>query len=566
MVNPKYEKLKITSLDETKLRKNIGLNAQKKRRKKNYELEIQILKHIIKNGPKSPFGTSIDLNVSNSLSSKTFRSMKSKNHIHAVKSEKISGGERSYYNLTQSGVEWIFEKGNLSFEEFWSLLFVIYNEDNNLKKLESIELLIKRFEKSKKIERNYFFVYDHFKDIVGLPEIVYTKEKWNQIKPLLENEILKKSKNNIDEGILSELDAKRIITNTDDFKNKTKIIFSPFGDILLAYYCYSEISNMREKFKFNLVRNRFLEKYPNVFSKWDLIKKITGLTDTSMLHCFLCLHLEKSKNIFKDYDSKMKMYANNDFDEDVELLRLFYYMQKHMKFQIRREETAANVIFKDWAWKNNVLRVLFNEHGYPTKYVKILAHVGLKTQSKLMIKNMLTVESQRNLDMEYWRKKFQKNEKYDEFLTKYFSEPIPDSKTIKTVMKSILPISKHAELYNFMMVRDEELYLDRKLKKFFSNDIYKSLYNIMSFQFFVILKLGISHEKWNKLMNRREMKKIKKWFDEWVEVITNYYDDRLKEIRSDKRHNSDFQKIAMPIYLETTIGHQDLFSNMLIKD
>lgn len=560
MVNPTHKKPKKTPT--ALLRQRIGLKAQKKRTKKNYHLEIHILKHIIQNGPKSPFDVSVELKLSNPLSNKTFHNLESKNYIHEVKSIPVSGGDRIYYNLTQSGVEWIFKKGDLTFSEFWSLLFVIYHEDNDLKKLEKIDTLIKRFEKSKKIERDYFFIYDHFKNIARLSEIIH-KNKWDQVKPIFENILIPNSKNIVDKNILSELDYRRILANMPNFDDNSKITFSPFGDVLLLYYCYEEFSNMREKFVFDNIYNLFSEQYQYVFSNWNLIKKITNLTDTSLLHCFLYLHLEKSETIFKEYDEKVKMYANNDFDEDIELLRLFFYMQRHMKFQIKNEAQSANMIFKDWALKNNVLRVLFNEHGYPSKYVKILAHLGLKTHSKHDIKKMLISESQYNLDMEIWRKKFHPNEKYDSFLTKYFSEQIPNSKTIKTVMKSILPISKYAELYNFMMVRDEELYLDKNSKHLFSNNIYKSLYNIMSFQFFLILKLGISHKKWNKLMKRSEMQKTKKWYDDWVNVVTTYYDDRLKEIRSEKRYESEPHHLIQPIYLETKIGYRTHFSSSL---
>ena len=106
------------------------------------------------------------------------------------------------------------------------------------------------------------------------------------------------------------------------------------------------------------------------------------------------------------------------------------------------------------------------------------------------------------------------------YITLFVLAKVHDSK--------IIPLSKLAELFNEIMVSDYEIRSDLKLVKEGLPDYYESLRNVISFRFYMALKIHASQETWNNLMSDPEMSDIKEWFNDWIDATQNYHNKRIE--------------------------------------
>jgi len=549
---------------------------------KNAETQRRILDIMPNYGIINPYQLKEELKESPQSISRAFRKLSERGMINIISIEKQHqpGPAKRNYGLTDKGIRWLLDNNKLNFEQLWKIAITCFDKKYKFSNGEKIQTTINEyfhsFETNNGMSKKHFFhISDNLQDNIDeflerrKREIGIFSEKGRiDQEPEYQKNIKAFFLELIEKGEVKWSDRTKIYLEQfhliQKYINNNKLSFqlTPWGDLIYSKVMLEDFSKLfkieqniisQEK-KINDFKNNKEKTYPYIFKHWKKILEITEKSKYTLMTYFLFFYRE---NYEKFFEQEIDIYKWNGQENpnilDYDIINLHFQMEEELKTKFRHEYDAGIKIVKKWALKNNCIRTIFNQGGFLSKSMRVYAMFSSKSDKKRKELSKIEIESEKQASFLELESKFQeeiKNKTKDEdlvyseknqditneqFMNKFKSEKIPKKEDIRKIYSKIIPLSKLAELFNSIMVSDYEIRNDSKLVKEKLPDYYEPLRNVISFRFYIALKIHTSQEIWENLMNDPEMSDVKKWFNEWIDAIKNYHNKRIELISNNVR-------------------------------
>jgi len=530
----------------------------------------------------NPYQLKEELKESPQSISRAFRKLSERGMINIISIEKQHqpGPAKRNYGLTDKGIRWLLDNNKLNFEQLWKIAITCFDKKYKFSNGEKIQTTINEyfhsFETNNGMSKKHFFhISDNLQDNIDeflerrKREIGIFSEKGRiDQEPEYQKNIKAFFLELIEKGEVKWSDRTKIYLEQfhliQKYINNNKLSFqlTPWGDLIYSKVMLEDFSKLfkieqniisQEK-KINDFKNNKEKTYPYIFKHWKKILEITEKSKYTLMTYFLFFYRE---NYEKFFEQEIDIYKWNGQENpnilDYDIINLHFQMEEELKTKFRHEYDAGIKIVKKWALKNNCIRTIFNQGGFLSKSMRVYAMFSSKSDKKRKELSKIEIESEKQASFLELESKFQeeiKNKTKDEdlvyseknqditneqFMNKFKSEKIPKKEDIRKIYSKIIPLSKLAELFNSIMVSDYEIRNDSKLVKEKLPDYYEPLRNVISFRFYIALKIHTSQEIWENLMNDPEMSDVKKWFNEWIDAIKNYHNKRIELISNNVR-------------------------------
>lgn len=499
-------------------------NQGNRKRKNHYELQIEIVKHIINNGICSPFDVEKGLEISKVLANKTFKKMTDHEYISKVNENSEGGVRRKYYSLTNKGIKWILSKDKLNDSEFWKLIFLIYDKNSKIKPDFTIDDYFSDYEKNVlNISRDYFNRYSTQGTLFILKDVIKkTKIQSKQItlflsylteghRPELIQKHSKKTK---------LITSSQYIINRKSFSNKI-VMMMQFQKLIYLYgtkneekdgyhisllgtlYLLNSLSKLENWNKIDELILNNVDIMPMIFNHWNLLKKKSNLTTQELVGILLYPFLEENKDIF----------SSPRISIEQRIIGIQFDLEQLTKKELSNEYKIGLKCAQEWAKSNNSFDYIFYKDGHPrADFIPVFGEFSkyLQNNNKILLE---TINSQCDTVEKYHISSDKINPSIRKIIFNYF-EPLRKLGELHVLMDDALTPTMG------IIVHDQDI--DEK---------FLPLQNIIAFYFYLLLSYVVNSENWLSYLSV-QLKQIglNKWWKEWMLTLINFDKSQSKKI------------------------------------